>query len=197
MLILFWGLTSKLCPLWHKGQWWWWWWWWLECVRPCFLPHFCSLPTLNTIYRKNRKIAIHLKLSTILEILFFNYVVFVCAFWWQWEISKIEVVTVILQEAMVLEIKATIIFIVLPFWSILTMLVCKDGKEICPKVLCLLNLLLLLLFCFHHYCCGYLSLLVALQGVCEDFIENPDLMKNGWQNQHPQVPIKGKQNDIG
>ena len=30
-------------------------------------------------------------------------------------ISKIEVVTVILQEAMVLEIKATIIFIVLPF----------------------------------------------------------------------------------
>ena len=135
MSILFWGLTSKLCPLWHKGQWWWWWWWWwwLECVRLCFLPHFCSLPTLNTIYRKNRKIAIHLKLSTILEILFFNYVVFVCAFWWQWEISKIEVVTVILQEAMVLEIKATIIFIVLPFWSILTMLVVQRRKRNLPK----------------------------------------------------------------
>ena len=49
-------------------------------------------------------------------------------------ISKIEVVTVILQEAMVLEIKATIIFIVLPFWSILTnMLVVQWRKRNLPK----------------------------------------------------------------
>ena len=49
-------------------------------------------------------------------------------------ISKIEVVTVILQEAMVLEIKATIIFIVLPFWSILTnTLVVQWRKTNLPK----------------------------------------------------------------
>ena len=139
MSILFWGLTSKLCPPWHKEQWWWWWWWWwLECSRPYFLPHFCYLPTPNTLYRKNRKIAIHLKLSTILEILFSNYIVFCMCFLvtvgkLYMGISKIEVVTVILQEAMVLEIKATIICIVLPFRSILTMLVMQRRKRNLPK----------------------------------------------------------------
>ena len=49
------------------------------------------------------------------------------------DISKIEVVTVILQEAMVLEIKATIIFIVLPLRSILTMLVVQRWKRNLPK----------------------------------------------------------------
>ena len=108
MSTLFWGLTSKLCPPWHKEQWWWWWWWWwwLECSTPYFLPHFCYLPTPNTLYRKNTKI--------------------VC-------MSKIEVVTVILQEAMVLEIKATIICIVLPFRSILTVLVMQRRKRNLPK----------------------------------------------------------------
>ena len=174
MSILFWGLTSKLCPLWHKGQWWWWWWWWwLECVRPCFLPHFCSLPTLNTIYRKNRKIAIHLKLSTILEILFFNYVVFVFAFWWQWEISKIEVVTVILQEAMVLEIKATIIFIVLPFWSILTMLVVQRRKRNLPKSALLIKPVAFIIILFPSLLLWLLELASSFMGCMWGFHWKP------------------------
>ena len=95
-------------------------------------------------------------------------------------ISKIEVGTVILQEAMVLEIKATIICIVLPFRSILTMLVMQRQKRNLPKSALLIKPVAFIIICFHHYCCGYLSLLVALRGVCEDFIEKPnDLMKNG------------------
>ena len=58
---------------------------------------------------------IHLKISTILEILFSNYAVFCMCFLvtvgkLYISISKIEVVTVTLQEVMVLEIKASMMY---------------------------------------------------------------------------------------
>ena len=78
------------------------------------------------------------------------------------------------------------------------MLVVQWQKRNLPKSVLLIKPVAFIIILFHHYCCGYLSLLVALQRLREDFIENLMIWwKMGDKIDVHRVPIKGKQNNIG
>lgn len=67
--------------------------------------------------------------------------------------DKMEFVTIAIYETMSLEIKATIVWIAIPS---LTMLVCIEGKAICPKV-CQLHIESFCLIIYKTFCFPYLK----------------------------------------